>query len=145
MTGPDEIEASADYALLPRAARGDVDALRQLAVSGITLFRTNDDPFALMEGLTFARLAAAIGDESDAGLLFNALGCVSDFAHEHPNQAASADNADAEMLAIASRLADAGVPEAEKMLLGLSAATSPRAALLARELADAMPLMGGVA
>lgn len=144
MTAPGEVEASADYALLPRAARGDVEALRQLAVSGITLFRTHDDPFALMEGLTFARLAAAIGDESDAGLLFNALGCVSDFAHEHPDQAFWADNADAEMLAIASRLADAGAKDAEQVLLGLSTATSPRAALLARELADAMPLMGGI-
>jgi hypothetical protein len=145
MTAPEDIEASADYALLPRAARGDVAALRQLAISGINLFQSNNDGFALMEGLAFARLAASIGGEGEAGLLMAALGCVSDFAHEQRDQTEWADNADAELLVIASRLADAGAKGADKMLLGLSAATSPRAAFLAQELADAMPLLGGTA
>lgn len=144
MSASKKIEIASDYALLPRAARGDVDALRELAVTGITLFRVNDDAFALMEGLTFARLAAAIGDEGEAGLLMAALACVSDYAHEHPEHEEWADSADAELLSIASRLADAGAPQADQMLLGLSASTSARAAVLARELAPAVPLMGGV-
>ena len=143
MTAPDATGPAADYALLARAARGDLEALRQLAMFGISLARANDDPFALMEGLVFARLAAAVGDHTDAQFLLMALGSVSDLAHACPNQEQWADDTDAEMLIVAARLADVGAEHADRVLLGMSTATSARAALIARELVDAMPLMGG--
>lgn len=140
-TAPDA--QPADYALLALAGRGDLDALRQLAQHGIGLFHSDRDVFALMEGLTFARLAAAIGGEGDAGLLLGALACLSDYTRGVPDWAEWSDNVGGEMLAIASRLADAGAEQADEMLIGISERTSARAVAVAHEVVDVMPLMGG--
>lgn len=95
------------FALLKAAATGSIDAQRALADMAINLASTRDDcdPVPILrDGLCYARLAAAQGDDGDEGKVISMLALVASFGSED-------DQADplGEALARYSILAERGV------------------------------------
>jgi hypothetical protein len=73
------------FALLKAAAIGSLDAQRALAEMAVNLAstRTDCDPVSILrDGLCFARLAAAQGDDGDEGRVISMLALVASFGSE---------------------------------------------------------------
>ena len=131
------------HCLLGRAAKGDVDALRQLALSGYQIFKAEVDSTALIEALVFARLAAAVGDVDDIMRLVTMLSDAWEGAQADPEQFDWGESLAAELLALSSRLADAGVACADDLMVKVSGRTGPLAAASAKSIVNLIPLMSG--
>lgn len=108
------------FAHLKAAATGDIEAQRSLARAGQDMAVLDGDTQALLDGLCFARLAAAHGYEADAKMLAGMLAYAA-IMLEREGQTDLHDVVHAEFIAVVSALADAGVASAENDLPGIVA------------------------
>lgn len=108
------------YAVLKRAALGDLEAQRHLADAACAVaFDPGYCPErVLCEGLVFARMAAAQGDVADEGRLLSMLAVYSEVV-------GGDDEGDAEAIARVALLDEAGEPIAEAGLPAMIAEASP--------------------
>lgn len=113
------------FALNERAARGDVEAQRQLAKLALAYYLDEPCPFVILEAITYARLAATHGDPKDAGFLLSLFGIASDALREVDPSMRQSINAEA--IAFAAVLAERGVEHAEWGADAMVAASSPDA------------------
>lgn len=114
------------FALLDSAARGDRSAQAALADCALEMFNQSGDIQALLDGLCFARLAAAHGREDDEGKLFQMLARASRFL-DRPDDAEMRTALAAEALARISRLADTGSEIAAAMMESIACCMTPEA------------------
>lgn len=123
------------FDLLRRAARGENKASRELAFISAGVALEEGDFISWIEVLTFARLAyAQSNDATDGALLLQALGVLiggfgcDDFELYRQQW-------QAESIAVASRLADQGLPAGETRLAELIESCGPAATMQAKEIA----------
>lgn len=119
------------FALLKPAATGDLVAQRQLADAAFSMARSCDqdfDPMAFMQdGLVFARLAAAQGNDGDKGRLIGMLALASELCgderqHEYTGEA----------LAVAELMAEGGNDYTADAIPALAETASPEAMQMAK-------------
>ena len=111
------------FALLKAAAGGSLDAQRALVDASFAQAMDGDLQAAL-DGLCFARLAAAHGDVRDAGRLLMLLSIASDMLDE-PRDSELRASVRGEAIALVARLADQGNADAEAELLTLVQESTP--------------------
>lgn len=132
------------YPKLAKAAKGDLDAQRYLANQAVDMAFLHDeggefinDPVqCLIEGLVFARLAAAHGHVADQGLVISMLGLLSQFGDEEDTKEIVA-----EAIARAENVAEMGGEESavvDQWLLAVADASVPGTVELAKEMRKAM-------
>lgn len=120
------------YAFLADAASGDLDALRALALRGEAKSLSGEGYDAIMEGLVFARLAAAHGSPSDINTLIRMIAVGSRICGDNPAFKSRLDALHAELIALVAALADAGVEDADQVLAELVEGFSAQAGALAK-------------
>jgi len=137
----DKMEAEAagnPYHHLRAAASGDLEALRALVEMAGQIVVETRDLVAAVEGLTFARMAAARGDIGDEGQLLGLLALAEALVADAPEWSEYRDQLCGEALAVVSRLADAGWDDADLALPSLTKESSARAVEFAREIRERM-------
>lgn len=117
------------------AAAGSLEAQRALASEACRLTVSGEtDPYITMvEGLVFARMAAAHGDSGDVGRVLAMLAICSDLCAQ-AGQSERAMAHDAEALATAAAAADLGLPIEEELLDLAVAGSAPETVQAAQEL-----------
>lgn len=129
-------EAFNPYTHLARAALGDAETQRKLAQAALHVGVEGADLIAFAEALVFARLVyASTGDPEDAGALIAMLGLACEFC---PEENGACENWLGEGIAIASRLADEGVPSADQFLSKLVEVAGKAAAEAAKDITKLM-------
>lgn len=132
------------YPMLAKAAKGDLEALRRLANQAVDMafqldengefFRNPEQ--CLIEGLVFARLAAAQGNVADQGLVISMLALLSQFGDEEDTKEVVA-----EAIARAEMVADMDGKEsvvADEWLPAIADASAPGTIELAKQMRKAM-------
>lgn len=127
------MDAPNPFPLLRDAAMGSVEAQRALAEMSLAMAKDQDDEglmLCLLEGLVFARLAAAHGDPADEGRVISMLALCGEIcaASQSPGQDVFMGEATARI----SRLADQGVEIAENNIIAQIEASTPGAVRLAK-------------
>lgn len=115
------------FARLQPAATGCIEAQRNFVTDAIRAAGDEGDLAAAIEGLVFARLAAAQGGEADIASLFALLALTGDLLEGDEQWSEYRDSLNAEAIALVNQLADRGVELAEQMLPQLVDTSSPRA------------------
>jgi len=131
-------DAANAYALLREAAQGSGGAARRLARMASLQAAEDADWVALIEALTFARLAwAGSKDPADAGIFMGLLGAASVSGLGEVDQDLC-EQWEAEGIAVASLLAEQGEAIADQNLTELVDAANGSTAALAIEIAELM-------
>lgn len=121
------------------AAQGDLEAQRSFVADALRLGVGDGDFSSVMEGLVFARLAAAQGGEDDVVSLLILMGTACEMLEGEDNWSDFTDALNGEALAIVSLLAERGVDWADRVLPAMAEYSTSRAAELAKIVRSMMP------
>ena len=127
------------FARVVPAARGDIAAQRSFVADAITLGVGEGDFASVVEGIVFARLAAAHGAEEDIGNLLMLIGAACKMLEGEEMWGDYMDALHGEALALVSLLAERGIDWADQFLPAFMDASTPRAAQLAKIIRGMMP------
>ncbi|MBY6015132.1 hypothetical protein KUV75_09500 [Qipengyuania gaetbuli] len=128
------------FRYLKLAAQGNLEAQRELAEGACHLFAEDGDLQALLDGLCFARLAAAHGEAGDAGRLLAMLALAGN-SHMTEKDAELRFALAAETIATVARLGELGIDLADDGLDAMLADCTPEeveaAQIIRRMMAEA--------
>lgn len=123
------------FRLLKGAARGNIEAQRDLAMQAVGLLGTRPDidPVSvLMDGLLFARMAAAQGDNGDQGRVLSMLALLGEEL-VRTGDAESEEMVSGEAIARVALLAEQGVTIADEAVNRMVEGASPKALAMAKQ------------
>lgn len=121
------------------AAQGSLAAQRSFVADAVRLGIGEGDFSSVMEGLVFARLAAAQGNEEDIANLLILMGTACEMLEGEEHWSDYTDALNGEALAIVSLLAERGVDWADQALPAMTQYSTSRAAQLAKVIRGFMP------
>ena len=121
------------------AAQGDLEAQRAFVADSLRLGVGEGDFSCVIEGLIFARLAAAQGGEDDVANLLILMGTACEMLEGDEDWSDYTDALNGEALAIVSLLAERGVDWADRVLPAMAEYSTSRAAELAKIVRSMMP------
>lgn len=131
------------YSRLRAAAGGDLEAQRDLREAALDLALNSFDTVAAVEGLTFARLAWAQGDKSDALRLLAMIATALMLVEDDPAETDWTLNLHGEGLAVLNHLADQGEEVAAAAINQISEGASAHALACAAHLNRKMESIQG--
>lgn len=138
-TSPEPLDDNA-YVHLRAAASGDLEAMRALVAMGLAdITEANvPDVTTAIETMIFARMASTVGTQADTARLMCLLAVTVDMLDGVGGWSEYRDNLLGESIAIASRLADAGVASADQLLPLMVEGAGPRATEMAQDILTRM-------